>query len=57
MISYTFLFVSVDAINTLLSHGIPLGDALIRCIEENFEDAILAICRYLASNPVSTGCW
>ncbi|XP_038061406.1 short transient receptor potential channel 6-like [Patiria miniata] len=40
----------LDIINVLLQYDIPLGDALIRAIDVDFEDAIKAICQYLSVN-------
>ncbi|XP_022106151.1 uncharacterized protein LOC110987534 isoform X2 [Acanthaster planci] len=39
-----------DVIITLLKYEIPLGDALIRAIDVEYEDAVKAICQYLSTN-------
>ena len=45
---------SADIINVLLKYDIPLGDALIRAIDAEYDDAIKAICKYLHSREVSS---
>ncbi|XP_033643704.1 short transient receptor potential channel 6-like [Asterias rubens] len=37
----------IDVINTLISYDLPMGDALIRAIEADFGDAVVAMCRCL----------
>ncbi|XP_022106370.1 short transient receptor potential channel 4-like isoform X2 [Acanthaster planci] len=37
----------IDVVNILLKYDIPLGDALIRAIDVEFEEAVKAICCYV----------
>ncbi len=46
-IVHALIFVVADIISVLLTFHMPLGDALIRAIDVEFDEAVKAICHYL----------